>query len=130
MRVLLDTCALIWFLRDNPELSELAAELIEDERNEVFVSVASIWEIAIKSSIGKLSRPEGLETSLEAQLLESGFSILPIQFSHAVRVASLPLVHRDPFDRLLLAQCLAEDLVALTDDPQWQHQDYAVTVVW
>jgi len=130
VRVLLDTCALIWFLRDDPELSELAAELIEDERNEAFVSVASIWEIAIKCSIGKLSRPEGLETSLETQLLECGFSILPIQFSHAVRVASLPLVHRDPFDRLLIAQCLAEDLVALTDDPQWQHQEYAVTVVW
>lgn len=75
MRVLLATCALIWLLRDDPELSELAAELIEDERNEAFVSVASIWEIAIKSSIGKLSRPEGLETSLEVQLLESGFSI-------------------------------------------------------
>jgi PIN domain nuclease of toxin-antitoxin system len=117
MKVLLDTCALLWFLRDDPERSEKAARLIENSDTEAFVSVASIWEIAIKASIGKLPVPVGFQDSLEDKLKGAGFHILPVEFHHACRVYSLPPVHNDPFDRLLISQCKAEKLAAVTNDP-------------
>lgn len=130
MRALLDTCALLWFLRGDRELSSRAAELIENELSDAVVSVASIWEISIKAGLGKLPKPEGLETTLEEELLNSGFTILPIRYPHAARVSSLPAIHNDPFDRLLIAQCLEENLVALTDDPHWSDPGYGLKVIW
>ena len=130
MKVLLDTCALIWFLRDDPELTDRAAKVIEDPETLSVVSTVSIWEIAVKASIGKLQTPEGLETTLERDLEASGFTILPVYFSHAVEVLSLPMAHRDPFDRLLIAQCRIEGMVAVTDDSHWQEEPYDIRVLW
>lgn len=130
MRVLLDTCALIWFLRGDPELSERAASLIEDPDTDVFVSVVSIWEIAIKASLGKLKAPIGLQDSLEDELIDAGFHILPVAYKHAAAVYSLPSVHSDPFDRLLICQCQAEKLAAITNDPHWKDHRYEIPVVW
>lgn len=130
MRVLLDTCALLWFLRDDPELSERAAQLIENPDTDVFVSVVSIWEIAIKASLGKLPPPVGFQDSLEGKLKASGFNILPVEFQHASGVYSLPPVHSDPFDRLLISQCKVEKLAAITNDPHWGDPRYGISVYW
>jgi PIN domain nuclease of toxin-antitoxin system len=130
MKVLLDTCALIWFLRDDPELSEKAAKLIENPETDAFVSVVSIWEIAIKASIGKISIPIGFQDSLEDKLKESGFHILPMEFKHASGVYSLPAVHGDPFDRLMISQCKVEKLTAITNDAHWIDPRYDISVFW
>lgn len=130
MKVLLDTCALIWFLRDDPELSQKAAQLIEDPNTDAFISVVSIWEIAIKASIGKMSAPIGFHDSLKDRLKASGFNILPVEFNHASGVYSLPNVHSDPFDRLLISQCKAEKLTAITNDAHWIDPRYDVPVFW
>lgn len=130
MRLLLDTCAFIWFLRDDPELSETAARLIEDSNNEIFISVGSIWEIAIKASLGKLEAPAGLEDSLELKLQDAGFQILPVEFKHVSAVYSLPNVHSDPFDRLLISQCRLENLTAITNDKHWANPQYGISVIW
>jgi PIN domain nuclease of toxin-antitoxin system len=130
MRLLLDTCTLLWFLRNDAELSETAATAIEDSENEVFVSVVSIWEIAIKASLGKIKAPVGLASGLEQKLAESGFSLLDVSYRHAVGVYSLPKVHTDPFDRLLISQCRAEKLAAVTSDAHWSASEYALRVLW
>src|SRR3954464_6378048 len=103
-RLLVDTHALLWWLTDDPALSAAARAAIADPENEPAVSAASIWEIAIKRSIGKLSAPDDLPKTIIAE----GFTMLPIDAEHAWRVRELPLHHRDPFDRLLIAQALAQ----------------------
>ena len=130
MKVLLDTCALIWFLRNDSELSEKAAELIENPNTDAFVSVVSIWEMAIKSSIGKLQIPIGFHDSLEDRLKASGFNLLPVEFKHAAGVGTLPSVHSDPFDRLLISQCKVEKLTAITNDTHWSDPRYGISVLW
>ena len=130
MRVLLDTCALIWFLRNDSELSETAAAVVENPDTEPLVSVVSIWEIAIKAGLGKIKPPAGLEGPLETKLLESGFQILPVEYSHAAGVYSLPRIHNDPFDRLLISQCRTEKLAAVTNDEHWSDPRYGIRVVW
>ena len=130
MRMLLDTCALLWFLRDDAELSESAAAAIENPANEVFVSVVSIWEIAIKASLGKIKVPYDFENGLEEKLTQDGFSLLPVNYRHAAGVFSLPRVHADPFDRLLITQCRAEKLIAVTNDAHWSAKPYGVRVLW
>ena len=116
MRILLDTHVFIWAVLDDPRLNRAARTLIE-EASEVYVSAASIWEIAIKSAIGKIEA-DAMEMSRAIQ--ESGFSELPVSTLHAAQVAKLPLLsgHKDPFDRLLVAQSLTEPLVLLTADPK------------
>ena len=130
MRVLLDTCALLWFLRDDAELSESAAAAIENPANEVFVSVVSIWEIAIKANLGKIKVQNDFENGLEEKLTQDGFTLLPVNYRHAAGVFSLPRVHADPFDRLLITQCRAEKLVAVTNDAHWSAKPYGVRVLW
>lgn len=130
MRLLLDTCALLWFLRDDAELSASAALAIEDPDNEVFVSVVSIWEIAIKAGLGKIRAPKNLGTGLDSHLLEAGFSLLDVKFAHAAGVFGLPRVHGDPFDRLLISQCLTEKLTAVTNDSHWAAPAYGLRVLW
>ena len=112
MRLLLDTNALIWTLRNDPTLNSQARESIHDQSNEVFVSVASVWEISIKRSTGKLDAPDDLVSQIEG----TRFVRLPITFEHADRAGRLPLHHRDPFDRMLVAQAQVEDLVMVTRD--------------
>ncbi len=130
MRLLLDTCALLWFLRDDADLSESAALAIEDPANEVLVSVVSIWEIAIKAGLGKIRAPDDLESGLEKKLEGNGFTLLDVKYPHAAGVFALPRVHGDPFDRLLISQCRAEKLIAVTNDSHWSAPEYGVRVWW
>jgi PIN domain nuclease of toxin-antitoxin system len=130
MRLLLDTCTLLWFLRDDAELSESAALAIENPANDVFVSVVNIWEIAIKAGLGKIKAPHDFESGLEEKLKQNGFTILSVGYQHAAGVLTLPRVHGDPFDRLLISQCRTEKLVAVTNDPHWSAMEYGLRVLW
>ncbi|MES2981663.1 MAG: type II toxin-antitoxin system VapC family toxin [Verrucomicrobiota bacterium] len=130
MRLLLDTCTLLWFLRDDAELSETAANAIEDPANEVFVSAVSIWEIAIKAGLGKIKAQDLLGSGLEQKLESNGFTILNVNYRHAAGVYKLPRVHGDPFDRLLISQCHAEKLVPITNDSHWSSPEYGLKVLW
>ncbi len=130
MRLLIDTCALLWFLRDDAELSETAALAIEDPANEVIVSVVSIWEIAIKAGLGKLKAPDEFENGLEQRLKREGFTLLDVKYRHAAGVFALPKIHGDPFDRLLISQGRAEKLIAVTNDPHWSAAEYGLRVLW
>lgn len=130
MRLLLDTCTLLWFLRDDADLSERAASTIEDPANEVIVSVVSIWEIAIKASLGKIRAPDHFEHGLEQELGRNGFTLLDVNYQHAVGVHGLPRVHGDPFDRLLISQCCVEKLVPVTNDSNWAAPEYGLRVLW
>ncbi len=112
MRLLLDTHVFLWAVADSRKLGAAARRLIE-EADEVSVSAASIWEIAIKSRLGKLA---GDAESLAAAIDDSGFAELPVTGRHAAAVARLPLHHADPFDRLLVAQALTEPLILVTVD--------------
>ena len=113
LRLLLDTHAFLWWLADAPQLGGSARKAMADDRNEVFVSAATGWEIAIKRAAGKLQVPDNLDALVE----ESGFSHLPITFFHGEQAGALPMHHRDPFDRMLIAQAQAEGLIIITRDP-------------
>ena len=113
MRLLLDTHAFLWWRGDDPRLGEVEREAIRDGQNDVFLSSASIWEIAIKHSLGRLQIPE----PASAAAVRLGFEPLPISFAHAEATALLPPVHRDPFDRMLVAQARTEGLTLVTHDP-------------
>ena len=102
MIVLLDTHVLLWFLRDDPLLSTTAKAVIEDAQNRKLVSVASCWEIAIKAGLGKLDLAEPSRSLLEREIPRNNLELLPITLAHATTVESLPLHHKDPFDRLLI----------------------------
>ena len=115
MKILLDTNALIWFANGDKKLSQNAIDSIENPENEQFVSVASIWEIAIKKSIGKLDFPFDLNNLVDI-LENNGFFILDILSKHATAIEILPLVHRDPFDRIIFAQALTEEMQLISVD--------------
>lgn len=117
MRLLLDTHLLLWAAGPSPRLSRQARRLIEDPDNELVVSIASLWEIAIKSGLG---RPNfRIDAALfRRNLLNNSYQELAVTGEHAVAVANLPPLHRDPFDRLLVAQSLVEGITLLTSDPQ------------
>ncbi|AOS62612.1 type II toxin-antitoxin system VapC family toxin [Actinoalloteichus hymeniacidonis] len=125
MRVLLDTNVLLWWLFDDPRLTRETTELIADVDNTVYVSAVSAFEIATKSSIGKLSVPDDLAELITA----NAFSELPITVAHGLEVARLPLHHRDPFDRLLIAQARCESLTLLTGDTMLESYEVKVLTV-
>lgn len=127
-RVLLDTHAFLWFITSDPKLSASADRAIRTGRNRVLLSVASLWEICIKTGLGKLPIPQPLDTFLPAQLAANRIEVLPILSEHAYAVAQLPLHHRDPFDRLLIVQALAEGLPILSADAAFV--SYAVELIW
>lgn len=112
MSLLLDTHVALWWLGGR-RLRAAVVERISDPATLVAVSAASVWEVAIKVALGKLKAPE----SFAAAVLEEGFEPLVIRFDHATRAGGLPPHHRDPFDRMLIAQAQAEDLTVVTDDP-------------
>ncbi len=116
MRLLLDTHIFLWFVYGDAQLSARARALIEDPFNTCFLSIASIWETAIKVSTGKLELPQSPEVFVRAQQQALGFKLMPIELAHAARVAMLPFHHRDPFDRLLVAQSLTENMPLLSAD--------------
>ncbi len=127
-RYLLDTHTVLWFLQDAPELPDAVASRIEAEDAVNHVSMASIWEMAIKVSLGKLAVPYSLESDLPGILEESGFAMLNLSFHHLGSVARLPFHHRDPFDRVLIAQAQIEGLILLSRDPSFDA--YGVTRIW
>src|SRR4051794_28678776 len=116
MRLLLDTHTFIWFIMGSPTLSANARALIEDVANEKFLSVASLWEIAIKLSTGKTSLSAPFNEVIPQQLSLNGFELLNIAIDHTAMVATLPFHHRDPFDRLLIAQAVIEKMPILSAD--------------
>lgn len=115
MRLLLDTHLLLWAAASSARLPREARELLQDDRNDVYYSAASIWEIAIKSSLRRKDFRVDLNQLMSA-LPEMGFVQLPVTAAHAARITDLPLIHRDPFDRLLIAQSVVEPLTLLTND--------------
>src|ERR1700742_1324549 len=128
MKLLLDTHAFVWFIMGSPNLSAHARALIEDVANEKFVSVASLWEIAIKLSIGKLTLSAPFDVCIPQQLGLNGFGLLNIEIGHAALVATMPPHHRDPFDRLLIAQASFEKMSIVSIDAAFDA--YSVTRLW
>lgn len=114
MRILLDTHALLWWLADDRRLPTPCRSALAEPANDVFVSAASVWEMAIKASIGKLELPKG--RNLAKLVTDSGFAEMSVTTAHAAGVLELPLHHSDPFDRLLIAQAIAESLTIATSD--------------
>ena len=128
MRLLLDTHALLWFAEDSPQMPESAKSILEDTNNEKWVSVASVWEIAIKYRIGKLNLTDPPEMYLPLIIAQGGISLLPVLFDHALYVGKLAMHHKDPFDRLLVAQSLLEGMPLVSADAILDA--YGVTRFW
>jgi PIN domain nuclease of toxin-antitoxin system len=124
--LLLDTHVLLWFLDDEPRLQFAARQAVVDPLNDVFVSAASAWEIAIKARLRKLAVPPGVAHWLPAELASNRLTALPITVAHAAGVEQLPAYHADPFDRLLIAQARAENLTLVTADPRFERYDVAL----
>jgi PIN domain nuclease of toxin-antitoxin system len=128
VKLLLDTHAFLWWVGASQELSRKARTAVGSARNDCFLSVASAWELAIKISLGKLRIAGALDRFVPEQLAVNGFQALAIDLRHTARVASLPFHHRDPFDRLLVAQALEDDLAVVTIDPVFAK--YGVKRIW
>jgi PIN domain nuclease of toxin-antitoxin system len=127
---LLDTHTFLWAVTDPSRLSARARSVIEAVEHEVLLSVASVWEMAIKAAIGRLALPgfSDLGAFVNTQMRETGFGVLPVRLEHALRVGSLRQLHRDPFDRLLVAQAQVEGLTLVTRDPRLS--GYEVETLW
>lgn len=128
MKLLLDTHAFLWFIAGNLALSRKCRELIEDDNNQKLVSIASITEIAIKTSLGKLSLEQSFEEFIPQQLRRNNFYLHPFTLEHAMALSKLPFHHRDPFDRMIIAQCLTENLPILSNDGVFDA--YGVNRLW
>ena len=124
MSLLLDTHVVLWWLADDPALADEIKDRL-DREPDVYVSAATIWEVAIKQALGKLPEPAGLPE----RILGSGFTPLPISFEHAITAGRLPMIHRDPFDRMLVAQAQCEDLTLVTKDENCRRYDVTVLQV-
>lgn len=128
MQILLDTHALLWWLSDDPNLSRRARTVIGTTSNTVFVSAVSAWEIATKVRLGKLPSGAELVADFDGHLEREGFYSLPISVDHSVRAGLLPGEHRDPFDRMLIAQSQAENLQLISKEELFDR--YGVRRVW
>ena len=124
---LLDTHALIWFIGGKNELSRIARLSIEADEATNFVSIATLWEIAVKISLGKLELKTPFN-EINGQILENGFEILPITFDDTITVSALPFHHRDPFDRIIIAQAITNGLPIISKDERFF--SYDVKVIW
>ncbi len=118
MKFLIDTHILIWFLEGNELLAKNNREMIASSRNEIFVSIASLWEMAIKISVGKLTISKPFVDVIK-QIAEENLEILSISPGHTLQVSTLPFHHRDPFDRIIIARAQVEDLTIISDDPEF-----------
>ena len=116
MRVLLDTHAIYWYIEGDPQLIATAQTLIQDASNEILISPASYWEIAIKLNLGKWNLNRPYEEFIDIGLNKYDFQVLPILPTHTARLIGLPNHHKDPFDRLLIAQSIVEGITLLTTD--------------
>jgi PIN domain nuclease of toxin-antitoxin system len=128
VRLLLDTHALLWWLAGDSQLSTTARAAIEDEDNPIYVSAASAWEVATKHRIGKLPQAGPLATDFALQVSRQGFIGLDITLEHGQRAGGLPGPHRDPFDRMLVAQAQAENLALVSNEQIFDQ--YGVVRVW
>ncbi len=128
MKILLDSHTIIWFEEDDEQLPESVKALIEDEENEKFISIASIWEIAIKVGNRKLKLNKPIDDYFLDLLQRNGYSLLPIALPHALAVCLLPQHHKDPFDRLLITQSLLEVMPIVSIDSAFD--DYKVLRLW
>lgn len=127
-RLLLDTHVFLWWVDDDPSLTAVAREAIADANNECCLSLASCWEMAIKSSLGKLRLARPVARFVSEQLAANAFSLLSIELRHVARIEKLPFHHRDPFDRLLIAQAITDKLTMVSADSVFA--EYGVTLLW
>ena len=128
MILLLDTCAFLWFDSDPSRLTENSRALLQDPSNTLLLSLTSLWEIQIKQQVGRLSLGVPLGKLVEDQRRANDVQLLRIELEHILALSDLPLHHRDPFDRLLIAQAAVEGAVLLTNDPKFQA--YGVDLMW
>ncbi len=126
MNLLLDTHIALWAITDSPKLSKKAREMIESPKSSVWISAATVWEIAIKHSMGRGDMPVSSQDALR-YFHDSGYRFLPIEPEHAAAVEELPAHHADPFDRILVAQALVEPMRLITHDPMVAH--YSDTII-
>jgi PIN domain nuclease of toxin-antitoxin system len=129
VKILIDTHCWLWWFAQPERLSDEAIACIVDEVNEVWFSVASVWEMGIKVAIGKLPLPEQLDSYISNRMVQLGARSLDISVNHALKAGTLPLHHRDPFDRMLIAQAQVENMTIVTADNMFvQYQD--VSILW
>jgi PIN domain nuclease of toxin-antitoxin system len=128
MRLLLDTLALLWWLDGDRSLTRHARAVIADEENQIFVSAASAWEITTKARLGKLPGADAVAGDVVGCVTSQGFASLDITLLHAQRAGRLPGIHRDPFDRMLIAQAQLEDLTLVSNETAFDA--YGVTRLW
>lgn len=127
MKLLIDTHTFLWFVNDDPRLSTSALALLESD-DSVLLSIASVWEIAIKVSIGKLTLPQPFEHFIQEQLAVNDIALLPIRLSDCNQVLELPFHHRDPFDRMIIAQSLVENIPMISADSIFD--SYGINRLW
>lgn len=128
MRALLDTHALLWWLSDDPALSRAARKIIAETKNTLIVSAVSAWEIAIKVRLGKLPTAADLAADFSGKIDREGFQLLPISAEHGIRAGLLPGSHKDPFDRMLIAQAQAENIPVISNETAFE--TYGVRRLW
>lgn len=128
MRILLDTHTFLWFIEGSPNLSNVARNLIEDQNNQRFLSIASLWEMSIKISRGKLAMGITLTELVQRDVYGNAIDLLAIKIEHLEQLAKLPFHHKDPFDRLIIAQSLAENIPIITKDSLFQN--YLTRIIW
>ncbi len=126
MKLLLDTHTFLWWITDDPQLSTKALELIGDGHNILYWSAASSWEVSIKYALGRMPLPEAPEQFLPAEIEKNRLESLPIIDAHAFQAGQLPHHHRDPFDRMMVAQAQVESLALLSNDQQLNHYDVEI----
>ncbi len=128
MKVLFDTHAFLWIISDDARLSRVVREIFTAPENEILLSAASVWEVLVKADAGKLPIKKPVARYLLSQLRKTSTSVLPILLSHVVRLEGLPLLHRDPFDRIIVAQALTEKIPIVSADSKLRL--YPVEVLW
>jgi len=128
MKTLLDTHALLWLITGDPRLSKTARKAFVDQENDLFFSSAGFWEICIKKSLGKLSLRPGWLTIIRDEMTASAIHWLPVEMTHCAELTRLPFYHRDPFDRMLVAQAIVENMQILSSDRRLS--DYEITRIW
>ncbi len=127
MNLLLDTHTFLWFVNDNPKLSDYLKDVIEDENNISYLSIASLWEMSIKYNLGKLTLDTSYEAFIEEEIVKGNIKLLNIELEHLKINATLPFPHRDPFDRLIIAQSIVKNIPIITIDSVFNR--YSVTII-
>jgi PIN domain nuclease of toxin-antitoxin system len=128
LKILLDTHAFLWIIGDDPRLSSAARDIFLRPENEVALSVASVWEILVKTASGKFQLPQPAGPFLRAELRKNSVTVLPILLQHVLRVEQLPLHHRNPFDRIIVAQAIEEKIPLVSADAKFSA--YPVELLW